>query len=183
MHASRAALMVIGVNLLAVWAAAAAGSHAAVTGAAAPPQFVVDDAVGAARASLLAATDRLEAHARRADVRPALQRDPFRFGASARPGGRRAAGERVEAEAAADTRPAEAAPAAAPEPEIALQGMAETGEGDTAVRTAILRAGGELVLASLGTRVADRYDVVALTADSVEMEDLVAHVRRTWRLK
>jgi hypothetical protein len=25
--------------------------------------------------------------------------------------------------------------------------------------------------------------VVALTADSVELEDLVAHVRRTWRLK
>lgn len=182
MHASRAALMVIGVNLLAVWAAAAAGSHAAATGAGAPAQPVIEDAVGEARASLLAATDRLEAHARRADVRPALQRDPFRFGASARPAGRRASGERVEAAVAADAMP-EAAPPVAPEPEIALQGMAETGEGDTAVRTAIIRAGGDLVLASLGTRVADRYEVVALTADSVEMEDLVAHVRRTWRLK
>jgi hypothetical protein len=75
------------------------------------------------------------------------------------------------------------APDAAPEPDISLQGMAESGEGDTLVRTAILRADGELILASLGTRIGDRFEVAALTADSVELEDLVAHVRRTWRLK
>ena len=73
-------------------------------------------------------------------------------------------------------------PDAAPEPEISLQGMAESGEGDALVRTAILRADGELVLATLGSRVGDRFEVVALTADSVELEDVVAHVRRTWRL-
>jgi hypothetical protein len=61
--------------------------------------------------------------------------------------------------------------------------MAESADGEGIVRTAILRAGAELVLASLGTRIGDRYDVVALNADSVEIEDTVNHVRRTWRMK
>ena len=180
MHASRAALIVVGLNLIAVWAAAAAGGRSAATEPGAPPQLVIEeDAVGEARASLLAAADRLEAHTRRGDLRPALVRDPFRFGASARPAGRRAAAE----PAPEATAPAEPAPEATPEPDISLQGMAESGEGDALVRTSILRADGELILASLGTRVGDRFEVVALTADSVELEDLVAHVRRTWRLK
>ena len=180
MHASRAALIVVGVNLIAVWAAAAAGSRGAAADPVAPPQLVIEaDAVGEARASLLAAADRLEAHARRADLRPALVRDPFRFGASARPAVRRAAAE-AAVEPAAPVAPA---PDAAPEPDISLQGMAESGEGDALIRTAILRADGELVLATLGSRVGDRFEVVALTSDSVELEDLVAHVRRTWRLK
>jgi hypothetical protein len=178
MHASRAALMVVGVNLIAVWAAAAAGSRGAFAGPAAPPQpVIVEDAVGEARASLLAAADRLEAHARGGGPRPALVRDPFRFGASARPAGRRAAPDPDP------VAPAEPKPEAAPEPDISLQGMAESGEGDALVRTAILRADGEVVLASIGSRVGDRFEVVALSADSVELEDLVAHVRRTWRLK
>jgi hypothetical protein len=180
MHASRAALIVVGVNLVAVWAAAAAGGRSVATDPGAPPQLVmVEDAVGEARASLLAAADRLEAHARRGDLRPALVRDPFRFGAPARPVGRRApAGADPEPVA-----PAEPTPEAAPEPDISLQGMAESGEGEGLVRTAILRADGELVLASLGSRVGDRFEVMALTADSVELEDLAVHVRRTLRLK
>ena len=180
MHASRAALIVVGLNLIAVWAAAAAGSRGAATDSGAPPQLVIEaDAAGEARASLLAAADRLEAHARRGDLRPALIRDPFRFGASARPAGPRAPAEAAPEPAA----PVDPAPDAVPEPDISLQGMAESGEGDALVRTAILRADGELILASLGTRVGDRFEVVALSADSVELEDLVAHVRRTWRLK
>jgi hypothetical protein len=183
MHASRAALIVVGLNLVAVWAAAAAGSRGVATEAPAPQQLVIEeDAVGEARASLLAAADRLAAHARRGEPRPALIRDPFRFGASARPAGRRAAAAVVEAAPEAPAR-AEPKPEAAPEPDISLQGMAESGDGDALVRTAILRAGGELVLATVGSRVGDRFEVVALTADSVELEDLVAHVRRTWRLK
>jgi hypothetical protein len=181
MNASRAALMVVGVNLVAVWAAAAAGSHAVAAGeAAAPPQVVAEEAVGDASASLLAAAERLEAHARR-DVAPAMIRDPFRFGAEARPSARPAL-EAAQPEPPVDVVDP-AAPTAEPEPDIVLQGMAESGEGDAAVRTAILSAGGELVLATLGTRVAGRYEVVALSADSVEFEDAVTRVRRTWRLK
>ena len=180
MNASRAALMVVGVNLVAVWAAAAAGSRTAVTEPAAPPQLVTEAAVGEASSSLLAAAERLEAHARR-NVPASMTRDPFRFGAESRPAGRRG----PEAEPAGfTTGEVEAeAPAVEPEPDIALQGMAESADGETIVRTAILRAGGELVLASVGMRIADRYDIVALTAASVELEDSVTHTRRTWRMK
>jgi hypothetical protein len=181
MDASRAALMVVGVNLVAVWAAAAAGSHAAATaGTAAPAQVVAGVAVGEASASLVAAAERLEAHARR-DVAPAMVRDPFRFGAGVRPAARPAP-EPAAAEPPADAA-GPVAPPAEPAPDIVLQGMAESGEGEATVRTAILRAGGELVLATLGMRVAGRYEVVALTTDSVDLEDIVAHVRRTWWMK
>jgi hypothetical protein len=180
MNASRAALMVVGVNLVAVWAAAAAGSRTAATEPAAPAQVVAVESVGEARASLLAATERLEAHARR-NVSPAMARDPFRFGAAARPAGRRAPG-RSEAEPQADAEEAAVTPVEA-EPDFVLQGMAESADGEGIVRTAILRAGAELVLASLGTRIGDRYEVVALNADSVEIEDTVNQVRRTWRMK
>ncbi|HSP91535.1 MAG TPA: hypothetical protein VLN08_11535 [Vicinamibacterales bacterium] len=179
MNASRAALMVVGVNLVAVWAAAAAGSRTAATESSSPPQLIAGEAVGEARASLLAAAERLEAHARR-NVRVAAARDPFRFGAEARPAAGRAAGrpmlEPREEDAAAEPR-------VEPEPDIVLQGMAESEQDGVLVRTAILRAGDELVLASIGMRIGDRYDVVALSADSVELEDTLSGERRTWRLK
>jgi hypothetical protein len=180
MNASRAALMVVGVNLVAVWAAAAAGSRMATTiEVAAPAQVVGEAAVSEASASLLAAAERLDAHARRR-VAPAMARDPFHFGAEARPAARSA----PEPEAAEPpVTVAQAAPPVESEPDIVLQGMAESGEGDAVVRTAILSAGGELVLAALGARVAGRFEVVALTADSVELEDIVTHVRRAWRMK
>ena len=177
MNASRAALMVVGVNLVAVWAAAAAGGRAAATVPAVPPQV---EAVVEARASLVASTERLEAHARR-DVAPAMVRDPFRFGAEARPAGRRPPA-RPELESPAAGAEAMAAPVET-EPDVVLQGMAESDDGEGIVRTAILRAGHELILASLGMRVGDRYEVVALAADSIELEDTANHVRHTLRMK
>lgn len=177
MNASRAALMVVGVNLVAVWAAAAAGGRAAATVPAVPPQV---EAVVEARASLVASTERLEAHARR-DVAPAMVRDPFRFGAEARPAMRRPPAL-PELESPAAAAEAMAAPIET-EPDIVLQGMAESDDGEGIVRTAILRAGHELILASLGMRVGDRYEVVALAADSIELEDTANHVRRTLRMK
>ena len=56
-------------------------------------------------------------------------------------------------------------------------------DGDTVVRTAILKAEGELVLATVGMPVGGRFQVVAIAADSVELEDLVDHSRRTCRMK
>lgn len=180
MNASRAALMVVGLNLVAVWAAAAAGSYgAAPSGAAAAAQVAADASVSEASTSLLAAAERLDAHARRR-IAPAMVRNPFRFGLGARPAARSAPVP------ATVEPPATVAPADTPVdpgPEIVLQGMAESGEGESIVRTAILSAGGELVLATIGMRVAGRHEVVALSADSVELEDVVTHIRRTWRMK
>ena len=179
MQASRATLMVVGVNLVAVWAAAAAGGRAAATAPPVAPQAVVEEAASEARAAMLDATARLEAHARR-DVAPALVRDPFRFGEEPRPAGRRT--EPPPPEIPAGVAPGDAAAAEAA-PEIALVGMAESADGEAVVRTAIVRAGGDLVLATLGTRILDRYEVVSLTAETAELEDSVDRVRRTWRMK
>jgi hypothetical protein len=180
MNASRAALMVVGVNLVAVWAAAAAGGRTVITEPAVAPQVVAEEAVGEARASMLAAAERLEAHARRIVPR-AMVRDPFRFGAGAHPAGRGAASRpETEPQPGAETA---VVPAVEPEPEIVLQGMAESGEGETFVRTAIVKAGADLVLASIGTRIGERYEVVAMSADSIDLQDTVAHVRRTCRMK
>ena len=176
MNASRAALMVVGVNLVAVWAAAAAGGRTAAPQSLGPPRAAVDQAVDEARTSLLSAASRLEAHARR-DVPAAVIRDPFQFAAVARPA---PAGAPAEAAAGA---PSPAEPPAQREPDIVLQGMAESADGDAIVRTAILRAGADLVFATLGTRIGDRYEVVALFSDSVDVQDLVDGVRRTWRMK
>jgi hypothetical protein len=64
------------------------------------------------------------------------------------------------------------ADAGAAEPSIELEGMAETGEGNAVVRTAILSVGGELVLATLGTEIAGRYRVSSLSATAVELVHL-----------
>ncbi|MCX6552673.1 MAG: hypothetical protein NTY02_17000, partial [Acidobacteria bacterium] len=68
-------------------------------------------------------------------------------------------------------------------PDIVLQGMAETRDGDDVQRTAIIRAGNDLVLATLGTAVGGRYRVAGLTADSVELDDVQGGPRRTVRLQ
>ena len=180
MNASRAALMVVGVNLVAVWAAAAAGSRTAVAEPAAPPQVMADEAVGEARASLLAAAERLEAHARR-HVAPSMTRDPFRFGAESRPAGRRAPDAPAAAPPAEE--PAAETTVVDPEPDIVLQGMAESadGEGSSAPRSSAPGANSCWPRSACGSRTGTTSWRV--TADSVELEDTVRHVRRTWRLK
>lgn len=185
MDASRTAVIVVGVNLLAVWAAAAAGGRAM-----APPetgpvrQAPVEAAVGDASSELASATIRLDARARSPRARPRAHRDPFQFGGAA---GRRGAPALSHADGAFAAEPGEGRPGdrieAASEPQVVLEGMAETQEGERVVRTAILKADGELVLAGLGARVTGRYEVVALDADAVELEDLVSHARRTCRLR
>lgn len=182
MNASQAAVMGVGVNLIALWAAAAAGGHLAPRASVAvPPQDAVDQAVDQARTSLVAAAGRIEAHARSLGGMAAPTRNPFRFGGRAPLAAPETAHRRAGEPAAEAPRDSVAAPA--PGPDLRLVGMAESRDGETVVRTAILRAGSELVLAVLGTRIGGRYEVVAMSADMVELEDLIDHGRRTCRLK
>jgi hypothetical protein len=180
MDASRAAVMVVGVNLVAVWAAAAAGGRMAPPVAAAPHPLVMEQAIGDAHASLLASAGRLDAHARRA-APVTLTRDPFRFG-EGRGSWSRSAGP-ARPVGAPDGPRAALEPAPESEPEVVLQGMAESHDGETVVRTAIVRWGRDLVLATLGTRIGGRYEVVSLGPDSVEIEDVRDRARRTVRMK
>ena len=183
MDASRAAVVVVGVNLIAVWAAAAAGGRMGPPpGTIAAPRAAVDVAAGEARATLVAAAGRLEAHARSQRVTPPITRDPFQFGGRDSVAAHRVRGG-VPAASPSAVPEAAASPASRAEPDVVLQGMAESQDGEAVVRTAVVRAGPDLVLATLGTRIGERYEVVALSSDSVELEDLVSHARRTCRMK
>jgi hypothetical protein len=189
MNASRAAVIVVGINLVAVWVAAAAGGRtgqpeSTVTAPRVTPEAVVSEA----QASLVNAAQRLEAHARAPRPERASTRDPFQFASRADSAARPARGARFADLPAAESLPASEAaePAVAggsEEPGVVLEGMAESQDGDTVVRTAILKVGPDLVLATLGTRIDGRYEVVALSSDAVELENLVDHSRRTCRLK
>ena len=182
MNASRAAAIVVGVNLIAVWVAAAAGGLVAQPVPASVPAGVTpDQTVEEASSLLTAAAGRLEALARRREMAVPVARDPFHFGGTATLTARKAAASRGAARPA-ESEPGEAV-ARAPAFDVVLQGMAEFQDGDTVVRTAILKAEGELVLATVGMPVGGRFQVVAIAADSVELEDLVDHSRRTCRMK
>jgi hypothetical protein len=97
-------------------------------------------------------------------VRP-VERNPFSF--SPRPVPRRAA--RVE-------HPAVAAPAPIQEirePVLALIGIAEHTRPEGPVRTAMITGGhDELMMVTVGQRILSRYDVVAVSADAVELRDI-----------
>jgi hypothetical protein len=179
MNASRTAAIVVGVNLIAVWVAAAAGGLVAQPSpASVPARLSADQAVEEASSLLTAATMRLEAHARRRETPMPVARDPFRFGGTGR-AARHSPGVR-ETDRPVESRPAEAA---APAFNVVLQGMAESQDGDTVVRTAILSADGDLVLATVGMAIGGRFQVVAIGADSIDLEDMVDRSRRTCRLK
>jgi hypothetical protein len=180
MNASRTATIVVGLNLIAVWVAAAAGGLVAQPAPASVPAGVsTDQAVEEASSLLTSATQRLETHARRREIPAPVARDPFRFGGTATAAARHSPDVR-ETDRPVESRPAEAS---APAFNVVLQGMAESQDGDSVVRTAILTADGDLVLATVGMAIGGRFQVVAIAADSIELEDRVDHSRRTCRLK
>ena len=182
MNASRTAAIVVGANLIAVWVAAAAGGLVAQpVPASVPAGVAADQAVEEATSLLAVATGCLEAYAWRRDVALLVVRDLFHFGGAATPAVRKAAASRGAARPA-ESEPGEVA-AEAPAFDVVLQGMAEFQDGDTVVRTAILKVDGELVLATVGMAIGGRFQVAAIAADSVELEDLVDHGRRTCRMK
>jgi hypothetical protein len=70
--------------------------------------------------------------------------------------------------------PGDAAEDAAPEaarPDLTLSGIAEDQVAGAPVRTAVLVAAGQLLLAKEGDRVLSRYVVVRIAADAVQMKD------------
>ncbi|MEK6629935.1 MAG: hypothetical protein AABY89_04280 [Acidobacteriota bacterium] len=185
MNASRAAVMVVGVNMVAVWMAAAAGRSAMADQVplVASRAVIEQQEVHHARASLVAATERLDARDQAPGVPEAVARNPFRFGAArtaaplpAHQGGEPATSAgRVQDTA---TRP----DGAAGQDDMRLEGMAETRVGDEVRRTAIMTTGGAVVLATIGTELSGRYKVIAIGADSVDLDDVRGGPRRVLKL-
>jgi hypothetical protein len=174
MNASRAAVIVVGVNLVAVWVAAAAGGRAVQPPSPPDVRAMQERAVVEAQTVLVAATDRLRRHTGPSAEDAVVHRDPFAFGGTGpvRPS--------PAADVPAPVEPAEA-PGAPADPEIVLQGMAESGEGESVVRTAILNVGGELVFATAGSTLGGRFTVVAVGDTSIEIEAIDGGTRRTIR--
>jgi hypothetical protein len=70
--------------------------------------------------------------------------------------------------------PGDPLPVTVPEPRLELIGMAERANADGVVRTAMLLADGEtLLMVTVGETIGSRFRVDAVTADAVEMSDLV----------
>lgn len=94
-----------------------------------------------------------------------VARNPFGFGDES--------GSRAEARA--DGRPLASASAAAgdatPVPDMQLQGIAEDAGNGHPVRTAVIAAGGELILAKEGDRILSRFLVIRITEDAVHLRD------------
>lgn len=176
MNASRAAVLVVGVNLVAVWVAAAAGGRAVQPPIQPDVRALQERAVVQAQTVLVAATDRLRRHTGPSAEDAVVHRDPFAFGGAAPVRPSPATDEPVPIEPA----PAPAEPAV---PDVVLQGMAESREGETLVRTAILSVGGELVFATAGSILGGMFTVVAVGPESIEIEAIDGGLRRTihWR--
>jgi hypothetical protein len=176
LSASRAAVMVVGVNLIAVWMAAAAGGRVAPPQGQADARLSQDRAVGEAQVALVEAKDRLRRHTGAPVVGALVHRDPFSFGD--------ARTSRPDPAAAFRASAAEAGPIPMPAvPDIVLQGVAESREGEGIVRTAILSVDGELVFATAGATIGGRFTVLAVTADSVDLEALQGGARQTIHLR
>ena len=77
------------------------------------------------------------------------------------------------------------APIVVAEPALQLIGIAEKKRGDTIVRTAMLAPGDAdaLIMATAGQKILGAYEVIAVSADAVELKDLVTGATRTLVLR
>jgi hypothetical protein len=113
---------------------------------------------------------RLREHVTLAPMPRRPSRNPFRFAPGA-------------SERTSDDRAPRNAPAPDPRPTgpdvgepsreapLALIGMAETRHGESIIRTAIISGAGDVHLVAVGDRVNNRFTVVAIGADAVELRD------------
>lgn len=160
-----------GAGLLAAWLAAAASDRAPQpAGAPASGPSPLDRAEQVAR-DIEAQSSRMRARLASAPRPQDSGRNPFVF--EQRRALEPAAGVRLlPLPAAADG--ADAADAVVEPLPFTLNGIAEDGTGESAIRTAVLSGLGDIFLVRTGDSVANRYEVVAIDAASVELKDLTS---------
>ena len=163
MTRTRAAAWIAGSGLLVAWLAAAANPPVTPVPTAAPQRTPLEGKQP--WRDLNAETDRLQHWLATAPLTRPPMRNPFKFVAPdpvPHSSGIPAAGVRP-------TVPA-------PPPPLTLAGIAENDAGGTITRTAIVSADGQVFLAREGEIFADRYRVVRIGADAVELRDETADV-------
>jgi hypothetical protein len=170
MNVKRTTTIVVFGGALAAWLAAAATYRGPDIGEPLVPKSTAIDGRGAVLADEIS---RLHERLHPSAKPPQAGRDLFSFVAS-----RPRAVELVQIPAAALTEaPAIRRPTL---PAMALSGIAEDATADGVVRTAIISGFGQLFLAKEGDPVTDRYRVVKISSDVVELTDLAD--RSTFRL-
>lgn len=176
MKPSRLAAYLLFAAVGGAWLASASGViwQARTPRAAAVP--APDVRLDALAADVQSQTTRLRARLANAPAPSPADRNPFTFGSG--PDAPRAAARAplpvVNAPAVPDVR----------EPSLELIGVAETRTAAGIARTAMIAGGhDELIMAAVGQRVLDRYEVVAVGADAVELKDLESGAIRRLALK
>jgi hypothetical protein len=162
MHVKRTAGIVLGGGAIAAWLAGAATSNRAVPDAIVPPAAPID-ARGSDLANEIARLhERLRPSA--APRMPARNLFTFRDAAAAAPAA--APGPQPSAIVEAALPPADVLP------DLKLSGIAEDPGPDGApLRTAFISGGGQLLMVKEGDAAGDRYRVVKIGADAVELLD------------
>jgi hypothetical protein len=164
MNLKRTATIVVVGAALAAWLAAAATSGSRETIA---PILVKSPPIDARGETLANEIARLHEHLRPAAVPRQPGRNLFSFAArQLRP----APAPPPASRPALTEAPAAARPAA---PMMKLSGIAEDATADGVVRTAIISAAGQLFLAKEGQNVTPRFRVSKISADVVELSDLL----------
>ena len=164
MNASRLAVWIVGAAVSGAWLASAAGVTRQARGARVAPRspevLEFDQLAGAVQAQAGRLRDRL-AHA---PAPRAAERNPFSF--NTRPQHRAAPARQPVISSAPVVEEVR-------EPVLDLIGVAESAGPSGPVRTAMIAGGyNELMMVIAGQRILGRYDVVAVSADAVELKDL-----------
>ena len=178
MKPSRVAAWIFGAAVCGAWLASAAGVARPTRTPRSAQRANTDVKLDALAADVQAQAGRLR---QRLSVAPAPQgqeRNPFTFNSS------RVAAPKAAVVRAAAPPPTAAAPVDIPEPVLQLIGVAENKKDGAVVRTAMITGGhDELMMVVPGQRVLDRYEVVAVGADAVELKDLETVATRRLALR
>lgn len=169
MSAPRLAAWIIGAAVCGAWLASAAGvtRQSRIT----PPAPPAADAVqlDALAADVQAQASRLRERLAQAPAPNTTPRNPFRFAPA--PSQRQARPATLDP--GLPERPAVETLLPPAEPVLDLVGVAESSTADGLVRTAMMTSeSGDLIMAVSGQRILGRYDIIAIHADAVELEDV-----------
>lgn len=172
MNAPRLAACLIGAAVCGAWLASAAGvaRQSRILPVRPPaPEVVQLDALAA---EVQSQAERLRQKLASAPAPRAADRSPFNFDS---PAVRRRTPARLPQVIALP----EPVQAEIREPVLELIGIAESGTGDALVRTAMITGGhAELMMVTVGQRILSRYDVIAVSADAVELKDVESGATR-----
>jgi hypothetical protein len=166
MTASRLAAWMLCAAVGGAWLASAAGVSRSARTFPATPRTTDDVRLDALVSDVQAQAGRLRKRLASAPAPSDRARNPFTF-VERRTAPRR---ERTPAPEKTVTVPL---PAELLEPSLTLIGVAETRTPEGPVRTAMITGGrDDLMMVTAGQRILGRYDVVAVSADAVELKDL-----------